>query len=229
MDKIEVPEEQVVPIEAIALGLSGLKIAFVNVFGIRHGDGSWTLIDAAIPYSASRIRNWAEKTFGKAPNAIVLTHGHFDHVSAAKELADEWDVPIYAHPFEFPYITGEKEYPPPNWAAGGGIMPCFRPHCRAVRSTSASDCAVCQTIWLSRACPNCLDGSCSILPDTHRAMSVSSANRTAPCSPVTRSAQPSRKVFLRPISFSIRNCTGHQRISLQTGALRITRWKSWPA
>lgn len=127
MDKIEIPEEQVVPIEAIAPGLSGLKIMFVNVFGVAHNDGSWTLIDAAVPHSASHIKSWVEKTFGQPPNAIVLTHGHFDHVSAAKDMADEWNVPIYAHPLEFPYLTGHKEYPPPNWAAGGGVMSLLSP------------------------------------------------------------------------------------------------------
>ncbi len=127
MDKVEIGEDQIVPIEAIAPGLQGLKITFVNVFGTSHPDGSWTLIDAAIPFSAGRIRTWAEKTYGRAPNAIVLTHGHFDHVSAAKELADEWNVPIYAHPSEFPYLTGQKEYPAPDWKAGGGIMPLLSP------------------------------------------------------------------------------------------------------
>jgi len=127
MDKVEIPDNQVVPMEAIAPGLSGLKITFVNVFGVTHDDGSWTLIDAAIPFSATRIKHWTEKTYGRAPNAIVLTHGHFDHVSAAKDLADDWGVPIYAHPLEFPYLTGQQEYPPPNWAAGGGVMPLMSP------------------------------------------------------------------------------------------------------
>src|SRR5579875_2492197 len=126
MDKVEVPQDQVVPLEAIAPGLGGLKIAFVNVFGVEV-NGGWTLIDAAIPYSASRIKSWAEKTYGRAPRAIVLTHGHFDHVSAAKELADEWNVPIYAHRLEFPYLTGQKEYPAPNWAAGGGLQSLMSP------------------------------------------------------------------------------------------------------
>ncbi|MGI4827500.1 MAG: MBL fold metallo-hydrolase [Janthinobacterium lividum] len=127
MDKVEVGEDQVRPIEAIAPGLSGLKIAFVNVFAVTHADGSWTLIDAAIPFSAGRIKSWAEKSFGRAPNAIVLTHGHFDHVGDAKELAEHWDVPVYAHPLEFPYLTGQKEYPAPDWKAGGGVMPLMSP------------------------------------------------------------------------------------------------------
>ena len=127
MDKVEIGDDQVVPIEAIAPGLQGLKVAFVNIFGVTHQDGSWTLIDAAIPFSASRIKSWAEKTFGRPPAAIVLTHGHFDHVSAAGELAEAWGVPIYAHPLEFPYLTGQKEYPAPNWSAGGGTMSLMSP------------------------------------------------------------------------------------------------------
>jgi glyoxylase-like metal-dependent hydrolase (beta-lactamase superfamily II) len=127
MDKVEISDDQVVPVEAIAPGLQGLKITFVNVFGVAHEDGSWTLIDAAIPFSAGRIKSWAERTYGRPPNAIVLTHGHFDHVSAAPDLAEEWNVPVYAHRLEFPFLTGESEYPAPDWKAGGGVMPLLSP------------------------------------------------------------------------------------------------------
>lgn len=127
MDKIEIPEEQVVSMERIAPGLHGLKIAFVNVFGVEHDDGTWTLVDTSLPHTGSKVQRWAEETFGKAPNAIVLTHGHFDHAGSAKTLAEEWNVPIYAHLLEFPYLTGELAYAPPNWAAGGGSMPLLSP------------------------------------------------------------------------------------------------------
>jgi glyoxylase-like metal-dependent hydrolase (beta-lactamase superfamily II) len=127
MAQIDIPQHAAVPIDHVAEGVEGLRIAFVNVFGVRHTDQDWTLIDAGVPYSATLIRQWAEKHFSAPPLAIVLTHGHFDHVSAAGELADHWNVPIYAHQLEEPYLTGEKEYPPPNTGAGGGLMSLLSP------------------------------------------------------------------------------------------------------
>lgn len=50
------------------------------------------------------------------------THGHFDHVGSLLELAEHWDVPIYAHPLETPYLTGKASYPPPDPSVGGGLM-----------------------------------------------------------------------------------------------------------
>jgi glyoxylase-like metal-dependent hydrolase (beta-lactamase superfamily II) len=127
MDGRPIQDEHVVPMDDIAPGVCGLRIVFVNVFAITHADGTWTLVDAALPYSASHIRSWAERRFGTAPSRIVLTHGHFDHVSAAKELAEHWDTRIYAHRLEFPYLTGKEEYPKPDVSAGGGLMTLLSP------------------------------------------------------------------------------------------------------
>ncbi len=40
------------------------------------------------------------KEQGLTPKAVLLTHGHFDHASAAEALAKEFSVPIYAEEHE---------------------------------------------------------------------------------------------------------------------------------
>jgi hypothetical protein len=67
MDGVAVSEEQVISIDSVAEGVRGLRIAFVNVFAVTHPDGSWSLIDAALPFSASHIRSWAESTLPPHP------------------------------------------------------------------------------------------------------------------------------------------------------------------
>ena len=66
--------------------------------------------------SAGKIKHWAEAHFGKGtkPEAVILTHGHFDHVGAVEDLLQDWNVPVYAHPAEFPYLIGHEKYPPPD-------------------------------------------------------------------------------------------------------------------
>lgn len=127
MAHVSIPESLVVPLEDAAAGVAALRIIFVNVFALTHEDGSWTLLDAGLPLSATLIRNWAEKHFSAPPEGIMLTHGHFDHVSAAKDLAEKWGVSIYAHPQEFPFLTGQREYAPPDFGAGGGLMSLLSP------------------------------------------------------------------------------------------------------
>ena len=51
-----------------------------------------------------------------------MTHGHFDHVGALATLAERWNVPIYAHERELPYLDGRESYPPPDPTVGGGAM-----------------------------------------------------------------------------------------------------------
>ena len=107
--------------------LAYVRTAIVNLYLYgRPGtpNGSWVLIDAGMPGSAGRIMHAAEEWIGPwaRPSAIILTHGHFDHVGALEELVRQWDVPIYAHHLELPYLTGRSSYPPPDPTVGGGAM-----------------------------------------------------------------------------------------------------------
>lgn len=99
-----------------------VNVCFIGAPGSR--DRGWTLVDCGLPGSASKIKRAAARLFGEGsrPAAIVLTHGHFDHIGAVHTLAHEWDVPVYAHELELPYLTGQSSYPPPDPFVGGGAM-----------------------------------------------------------------------------------------------------------
>lgn len=111
----------------VAPGVIGLRIWFVNVYMVSESEtpGSpWVLIDAGLVNSNTRIMEAAESIFGAGnkPSAILLTHGHFDHVGALHQLAVDWNVPVYAHLLELPYLTGRSDYPPADPSVGGGAM-----------------------------------------------------------------------------------------------------------
>lgn len=89
-----------------------LHFTIVSTCIVGNADG-WTLVDTGLENSYDFILKSAEERFGKEsrPKAIILTHGHFDHVGSVNKLAEHWDVPVYAHEMEIPYITGKKDYP----------------------------------------------------------------------------------------------------------------------
>ncbi|WP_375459924.1 MBL fold metallo-hydrolase [uncultured Enterovirga sp.] len=88
------------------------------------GDRGWVLVDAGVFGTKRQIKAAAEARFGAGarPSAIVLTHGHFDHVGVLEDLAQEWDVPVYAHELELPYLNGTAAYPPGDPSVGGGLI-----------------------------------------------------------------------------------------------------------
>ena len=106
--------------QEIATDLAVLPLSVVNAYLL--GDArSWVLVDSGMPGNAMKIKEAAEARFGPGarPRAIVLTHGHFDHAGSASELAELWDVQVYAHRLERPYLTGRSEYPPMDPSAPG--------------------------------------------------------------------------------------------------------------
>ena len=110
-------------IERIAPDVGWQPISFVNAYLIGHPGGPWAVVDSGLPGREEQIFQAAEARFGAGtrPEAIYLTHGHFDHAGSAAKLAARWEVPIFAHRMELPYLTGRSDYPPPDPTIGGAI------------------------------------------------------------------------------------------------------------
>ena len=79
-----------------------------NAYLIRDGS-AWILVDAGWGSDGPRIQAAARSLMGldAVPSAILLTHAHPDHCGSARELAQAWNCPVYAHPAELPLATGD--------------------------------------------------------------------------------------------------------------------------
>ena len=101
-----------------------IQIVNTCFVGMPDQPDNWVLIDAGMPQSEEKIITEAQARFGEnaRPRAIILTHGHFDHVGAVVELASHWDVPVYAHELELPFLTGIQKYPEPDPSVEGGLV-----------------------------------------------------------------------------------------------------------
>ena len=113
----------------VAPDVASLRLGLSNVALIGEPDSErWVLIDAGLPGVADKIKAAAERRFARThPQAIWLTHGHVDHVGALVTLARDWNVPIYAHLLEHPYLNGACAYPKPDATVGGGVFSLISP------------------------------------------------------------------------------------------------------
>ncbi len=106
-----------------------IQIVNIILVGNAHKQ-PFVLVDAGMPGSSEDIISAVEDRFGPngRPAAILLTHGHFDHVGALIELIRYWKgVPVYAHELELPYLTGKRNYPAPDPTVEGGLVAKISP------------------------------------------------------------------------------------------------------
>lgn len=115
----------------VAAGVAGLRTVMVNVYFVASPTepNTWVLVDGGLRGSGPRIAREAARHFGEnnPPHAIVLTHGHFDHVGGLPWLLQRWQVPVFAHPDELPFINEQRPYDPPDPTVGGGLMALSSP------------------------------------------------------------------------------------------------------
>ena len=66
---------------------------------LYNGSGECVIVDPGAGSDAERARleGFIDKQ-GLSVKAILLTHGHFDHVLSLRQAAAKWQVPVYMHP-----------------------------------------------------------------------------------------------------------------------------------
>ncbi|RYX81963.1 MBL fold metallo-hydrolase [bacterium] len=114
------------PLQAIAPHVWRINIFnFVNAYFIQNAEGDFVLVDSGVRPAANQLKAAAAE-LGRPPVAIVLTHGHIDHVGSAGDLARGWNIPVYAGRLEKPFLTGEDYYPPGDPTVGGALAQMAR-------------------------------------------------------------------------------------------------------
>ena len=116
-----------------------------NCYLLFEGDKA-VVIDPG--YEADTILR-ALETLGMSLEAILLTHGHFDHVGAVKELVSETDCAVYIHPAELnlpPMITAGQLYYTHTYTEGDTISPVSGMELKVLHTPGHTPGSVC-LIW----------------------------------------------------------------------------------
>jgi glyoxylase-like metal-dependent hydrolase (beta-lactamase superfamily II) len=108
-------------IRHVAPGIHRLAHAYVNCYLVEDGRDV-TIVDTAFPSTWRHLLS-ALRECGHSPgdvNAVVLTHGHFDHLGCAARAASEFAVPVWvherdsfiaAHPYRYQHERPRALYP----------------------------------------------------------------------------------------------------------------------
>ncbi|HEX2051996.1 MAG TPA: MBL fold metallo-hydrolase [Actinomycetota bacterium] len=85
-------------VTGVAAGVHRVTDAFTNWY-LVEGDGGITVVDTGLPSSWGSLQR-ALGTIGRPLDdvgAVVLTHGHFDHLGFAERARTELGVPVWVH------------------------------------------------------------------------------------------------------------------------------------
>ncbi len=114
-------------IEQVAEGTYRLRDGLVNCYLVQDDD-EVTVVDTAWPRSWPRLRE-AVRDLGENCSvvAILLTHGHPDHLGSAEQARRAWDVPVWAHRDEVGRVTGKAKGSSPFTLVPGLLPWLWRP------------------------------------------------------------------------------------------------------
>jgi glyoxylase-like metal-dependent hydrolase (beta-lactamase superfamily II) len=96
----------------VAQGVHRIEDAHVNWYLVEDG-GALTVVDAGHPRSWESLHD-ALRRLGRGPDAVravVLTHGHFDHVGFAERARTALGVPVWVPEADIPIARQPWRYP----------------------------------------------------------------------------------------------------------------------
>jgi glyoxylase-like metal-dependent hydrolase (beta-lactamase superfamily II) len=95
----------------VADGIHMIEDAYVNWFLVEADDGL-TVVDTGLPSSWRSLKRALSKLRRSIADiqAVVLTHGHFDHMGFARRAHDELQVPVWAHEEEVALVRHPWRY-----------------------------------------------------------------------------------------------------------------------
>lgn len=95
----------------VADGVHRIEDAYTNLYLIEDGD-RLTVVDAGVPTSWDRLQE-ALRALGRGleqVHALVLTHGHYDHLGFAERARRTLGVPVWVHEDDVPLTRSPLLY-----------------------------------------------------------------------------------------------------------------------
>jgi glyoxylase-like metal-dependent hydrolase (beta-lactamase superfamily II) len=95
----------------VAEGVHRVEVAYTN-FYLVEDDGGVTIVDACVPTAWDALHE-ALRAIGRRTSdvrALVLTHGHFDHLGFAERARAELLVPVHVHEDDVPLTRHPLQY-----------------------------------------------------------------------------------------------------------------------